>query len=525
MVRARNGWDSIFQELKDLVRPDTADFGGGGINAADARRRIYDGTAPWALEQLAAGLHSYNTSPVDRWFSIGVAGRPLDSLPFDAKGWLQTVADLIYAQYCNPYAGFNSSLHENYLDLGGLGTSVLYQWFDTAKGALMFRPYPLADIWVREDSAGRVDTVHRLIKWTVRQVKQEFGYLPERLSKMDDCDMVKVVHSVCPREDYEPGSRHKLLRRYSSCYVCLDTEEFLDEGGYRYMPYHVPRWSKLAGELYGRSPALSVFPEIRMVNAMSKTMIVAAQKMVDPALQIEDDGFLLPLKTSPGSYNFRRPGAEPIVPMPTAQRIDVGVDMIEQRREVIRRGFYVDWLVRPTKKERQTAQEIMDDRNQMLSMMGPVVGRIQGELLGPMISLSYNSLAEHGILPPMPNSLQEAELEPIYISPAAKAQSTVRGQGIQSYVGQLTQLLPVLPGLMDSINEDGLNAELQDLTDVPHRVLNDPKTTQAKRAAREKQTQMAQATQVAPAAAKAAKDLAQAKQMGGGLQQLQQELS
>jgi hypothetical protein len=247
---------------------------------------------------------------------------------------------------------------------------------------------------------------------------------------------------------------------------------------------------------------------------MSKTLIVAAQKMVDPPLQVPDDGFLLPLRTFPGGINFRRPGAEEIVPMPTAQRIDVGIEMIEQRRESIRRGFYVDWLVRPTKKERQTAQEIMDDRNQMLSMMAPIVGRMQSELLGQMIRLSFALLARHGELPEPPASMAGAELDIVYLSPAAKAQSTVRGQGIQSYIGQVVQLLPVLPGLADSINEDGLNSELQDLTDVPRRVLLSPEETQAKRDAREKQQQMAQVADAAPKVGAAAKDLAQAQSMG-----------
>lgn len=514
MARDRSMWDAIWQEIKDLVRPDTSDFAGASGRAGDARRKIYDGTAPWALEQLSAGLHSYLTSPVDRWFSIGVAGTAYDQLDFESKAWLEAVSDTIYAHYSNPFASFNPSLHETYLDLGGFGTSTIYQWIDPGTQALMFRSYPLADCWIAEDSAGHVDTQHRQIKWTVRQVRQEFGDLPPKLSKFKEDDTVTVIHAVFPRGDHQPGRRGAKNKPFASAYFCKDTEEMLHEGGYDDFPYHTPRWSKLAGEVYGRSPALSVFPEIRMVNAMSKTMIVAAQKLVDPPLQVPDDGFLLPIRQTPGGLNFHRPGTDEIKPILSGGRVEIGIDMIEQRRDTIRRGFYVDWLVRPTKKERQTAQEIMDDRNQMLSMMGPIVGRLQAELLGPIVRLSYQLLARRGLLPPMPGSLDGAELDIVYISPAAKAQSTVRGQGVQSYIAQITQLLPVLPNLVDSINEDGLNAELADLTDVPRRVLNDPATVAAKRKQREEQQMMAQATETAPAAAKAAKDLASAQKDG-----------
>jgi hypothetical protein len=236
--------------------------------------------------------------------------------------------------------------------------------------------------------------------------------------------------------------------------------------------------------------------------------------MVDPALMVEDDGYMLPIRTAPGSLNFKRPGSEEVKPMPTAQRIDIGIEMIEQRREMIRRGFYVDWLVRPTKRERQTAQEIMDDRNQMLSMLGPIVGRLQGELLGPMVALSYNLLLRAGAFPPPPPSIDGAQLEPIYVSPAAKAQMLTRGQGLMSYLSQVTQLLPVMPNLIHSIDEDALNAEMQDMTDAPRRILRDPAEAKALREQAQQAQQMQQMAEQAPNVAGAAKDLAQAKALG-----------
>jgi hypothetical protein len=510
LQRKRDLHDAAYQEIKDLVRPDTSDFNAAHTRPADSRRRIFDGTAPWALDQLASGLHSHLSSPVDLWFSLGVIGVPFSQLPFEAKAWLEETTETIYSHYSSPLASFNSIMHECYLDVGAFGTSVIYQDFDREDRSLNFRAYALGDCWIDENSKGQVDTIHRSQKFTVRQVEQEFGSLTEKLQKMKPSDTVTVIHEVRPRKDRDRAKRNPTNKPWASTYVCKDTSETLSESGYDWMPYHVARWAKLAGEIYGRSPALSVLPEIRMVNQMSKTMITAAQKMVDPALMVEDDGYMLPVRTAPGSLNFRRPGAEPIMPMPTAQRIDVGIEMVEQRREMIRRGFYVDWLVRQTKRERQTAQEIMDDRNQMLSMLGPIVGRLQGELLGPLVALSYNLLRRAGQITPPPPILEGAPLEPVYISPAAKAQTLVRGQGMMAYISQITQLMPVLPGLIHSIDEDALNAELQDLTDAPRRILLPPEETARRREAAEQQQQALMMAEQAPNVAKATKDFAQA---------------
>ncbi len=518
MERVRSEFNILFQELKELVRPDTTDFCGGSSRAQSARRKIFDGTASWSAEQLSSGLHSYNSSPVDRWFALTVAGQPYDSLDYDSRLWLEETSEILYAHYCDPVASLNPALHEAYLDIAVFGTAVIYQWYDVASRRLMFRSFPLADCWVDEAADGTVNRVHRRVKWTVEQVEKEFGSLPPKLAKIKaekrSEEEVTVFHCVYQNDDFNPYSRKASNRRFKSCYYCKETEEMLSEGGYDWMPYHSPRWTKLAGEKYGRSPALSVLPDIRMANAMSKTVIIAAQKMVDPALQVPDDGFLLPIRQNPGGLNFRRQGQEPIIPMPTAQRIDVGVDMIEQRRDSIRRGFYVDWLVRPTKKERQTAQEINDDRNQMLSMMGPIVGRLQAELLGPMVRLSYALLDRHGDLRKPPGSLMGTRMDIAYLSPAARAQSSTRGQGINMFVDRIIQLQPVMPSLTDGIDEDGLLAELGDYMDVPRRILASPQMVAQRRQQRAEQQQAQQMIEAAPAAASAAKDFATAQEKG-----------
>jgi hypothetical protein len=105
-------------------------------------------------------------------------------------------------------------------------------------------------------------------------------------------------------------------------------------------------------------------------------------------------------------------------------------------------------------------------------------------------------------------------LEPIYVSPAAKAQTLTRGQGLMAYLSQVTQLLPVMPNLIHSIDEDKLNAEMQDMTDAPRRILRDPEEAKALREQAQQMQQAQMMAEQAPNVAGAAKDLALAKQAG-----------
>ena len=58
MKTIRNQWDALWQDLKDYVRPSTVDFTATTERGESQVDKIYDGTALWALEQLAAGLNS-----------------------------------------------------------------------------------------------------------------------------------------------------------------------------------------------------------------------------------------------------------------------------------------------------------------------------------------------------------------------------------------------------------------------------------------------------------------------------------
>ena len=51
---------------------------------------------------------------------------------------------------------------------------------------------------------------------------------------------------------------------------------------------------------------MTVLPDIKMLNQMSKTIIRAAEKVVDPPIIIADDGVTLPVNQKAGGHTFAR---------------------------------------------------------------------------------------------------------------------------------------------------------------------------------------------------------------------------
>lgn len=511
----RSTWLDHLSAVQELVMPDSSSFSDARRpRGARNRQQIFDGTAPWALEMFAAGLHSYLTSPIERWFNLSPIGEPWHRLSRESTVWLEYVSDTIYHYYSLPQANLNSALHETYLSLGSFGAAPLYQ-YTRSDGFLAFRAFNLADTFFDENHEDRVDVVFRKLPVTTRKLVQMF---PDHADHKDikhakDMETWEVIHAVLPRKDRNPkGMNTRTNKPFAEYYFCPDLPMILEEGGYDDFPYHVPRWTKLAGETMGRSPAMAVLPDIRMVNQMSKEIIYAAQLANMPPLVFDEDSMLLPVKTvTPKSIMFKQQGSEMPQPLNSGNQPQLALEDLDQRREAIRQAFFVDFLLRPKKKERQTTLEIQDDRAEMLRQMAPMLGRVQDELLGDMIRRSFRVLARSGALPDPPAELENKPLEIVYTSPAAKAQYGTKATAISQFLQDLAQIAQFDPEAVQALDSEALLQELAKLRDVTRRVLKDPKKLQEEREAQQQAQQAQMMMEGGPAMGRTIKDIAQAR--------------
>lgn len=516
----RYNWNSHWQDIRELVRTTTSDFNRQGTQGDRRTENIFDATAPWALEQLAAHLNASMTSDTDRWMNIGLDDIGLNDLNEEQLRWCEHVADEMFKEFAKPDVNLAAAKSEMYLDVGGFGTGVIFEDWNWDKQCINFRAFPLADCFVLEGADGKINTMHRESRMSKRQVLEEFSRpddtIPQKLNEAKDDEEVKytVIQCVYPRRGIKTGYAAR-KKPFASVWVILEFTEVLRESGFDEFPYLVPRWSKLAGEPYGRSPAMVCLPAIKMVNTMKKVTIKAAQKLVDPPLIVPDDGFMMPIKTSPGSLIFKTAGQEDTIhPLETKGRPDIGLEMMTEEREQILKAFYVDWIIRQKKKERQTATEVHDDRNEMLRQMGSILGRIMTEFTSPLIIRTFNLLNAAGRFRPAPASMHGRKLKIFYVSPAAKAQEGSKAVNIQAFTQDITVMAQAAPEVMDAIDTDVYAQEMAKYRDVSRKIIRSPEAIATLRANRAKQQQMAQMAATGRDTAAAIKDLSIAQQNG-----------
>jgi hypothetical protein len=503
----RQNWETHWQEVADFMQPRKADVTKTRSKGDKRTERIFDSSPLQAVELLAASLHGMLTNPSTPWFSLRYKDQVLDQ-DDEAKLWLEGVTETMYTAFNR--SNFQQEIFELYHDLITFGTAAMFIEEDQSD-LLKFSTRHINEIYITENDKGRIDTVYRKFKITLRAAAQQFGtFLSEEAKtkvEKDPFDDIEILHAVYPRIEFDPTKKDKENMEFESVYLEYKNGNELSVGGFVEFPFVVPRYLKASHEIYGRSPAMTALPDVKMLNEMSKTTIKAAQKQVDPPLLVPDDGFLLPVRTVPGGLNFYRSGTrDRIEPLNIGANNPLGLNMEEQRRTAIRNVFYVDQLLLQQGPQ-MTTTEVIQRNEEKMRLLGPVLGRLQSELLKPMIDRCFAILLRNNQFAQAPEFLSGQDIEIEYVSPLAKAQKSTELSSITRAIEILGSLSNVAP-VFDYINFDALVKHVADLVGVPQKVLKLQSQVNAEREqAAQQQEQMAQMQQLQQVA-KAGGDIA-----------------
>ena len=504
----RSNWESHWQEVSDYMLPRKAEITKERARGDKRHTQIYDATAIHALELLAASLHGMLTSSANKWFSLRFKETELNNID-EAKEWLENATSRMYDAIAK--SNFQQEIFECYFDLIAFGTACLMIEEDQ-EDTLLFSARHIKELYIQENKKGLVDTVYRKFKMPAQAVVDKFGI--ENVSKdvinifkKTPFDDIVLVHVARPRSDFDPQKKDKPNMPVQSIYMEFETGHIISIGGFQEMPYVVPRYLKASTEQYGRSPGMNALPDVKVLNKMVENSLKAAAKQIDPPLLVPDDGMLAPIRMSPGSINFFRSGSrERIEPLQINANTNVSLNNENQRRDAIAKMFHVDQLL-ITENRNMTATEVLQRNEEKMRILGPVLGRLQSELLSPLIIRVFNMMLRQGLFMQAPDILSQQELNIEYVSPMALAQ---RSQELQSLMrgleifGSLSQTMPV----MDYIDDNGMVKQIIDILGIPATVIKSDQEVeqlraeraQAEQAAMQQQQEMAQAQMVKDAA-------------------------
>ncbi|RYF94780.1 MAG: phage head-tail adapter protein [Caulobacteraceae bacterium] len=531
MEAERAPLDAVCQEVAEHVLTRHGDFTTRQTGEAAWRaRKVFDSTAPLALDKFAAAIESMLTPRTSRWHELAmrdwrdVRDRPA-ALPEAVRAWLGQVNETLFSARYAAGANFAAQAHETYVGLGAFGNGALF--VDEAEGGgLRYRSIPFAETWFAENFQGQVDTVHRKFELTARQWLQRFGEeTPDsirRAAEQEPHRRFELIHCVGPRQDADWSRRDWRGMAFASWYVSFEGRKLLKEQGYRTLRYAVARYVTAPREVYGRGPAMAALADIKTINAQQRTLLRTGQMIAEPPLLLSDEGGLSAFKLGPGTINrgaLSHDGTELVRPLQVGANMPISLEMISHTRESINQAFLVTLFQILVETPQMTATEAMLRAQEKGALLAPVMGRLQSELLGPLVQAELDILAGAGALPDMPpelDALENVVADIDYTSPLARAQKSDEGLAILRLLEDAAAVGQFDPSAAKMIKGPETLRRLAEIRGAPAGLLRSPEDMEALAGQDAAMAQLQAMLGAAGQAAGAAKDAAAAGLLEGG---------
>ena len=508
----RGNWEDLWQRCADFCLPSNNNI--TTIASKGERRGInrYVDVGIRSNEILAGRLFSYLTPPNQIWFKLNSSDEGLakDASVMDYFGKVnQQLRDTITS------SNFILQIHELFMALGTFGTVCMFTDPASTKG-IDFHNFHIKNIYIRANSKGKVDTVFRKISYTIRQAIQEFGEKnihPEMLKQYKEGksngEKFDFFHACFPRKDRQYGKIDAENKPFASVYIDVKHKHCVSEGGYDTFPYHVARFMKDTDEDYGRSPAMQCMCSLDTGNVMKKDILKAGEQIVNPQWLLPDNGAVSKITSKGGGIIYWNSSNAANKPerLQSNGELGIGLEMISEEYDSVKMAFYNDLFNMLSDKKNMTATEVLERVNEKLVLFNPVVGRIQDELLKPLIGTAYDVLSRRDELPPVPAILQENN--DYEISFTGKISLAIEQLEVMALIETMNFFMPlseVKPDMLDNFNFDDIVRGVSKRNNVPIEWMNAADKVEKIRAARAEQqaqqAQLDQGTQMADAASK-----------------------
>lgn len=281
METDRSVFEQHWQEIAERILPRSAEFKGTRQKGGKRTEKAIDATGALALQKFGAAIESVITPRTQKWHTLSNERFANDE---EVQRYFQEVRDILFRLRYAPWANFASQSHEHYISSGAFGTGCTFVDNVIGKGP-RYCTYHLREIYFTENFQGMIDVVHRKYCMTARQAIQQFGEdnLPQQVrttAKSDPSKQFNFLHRVEPNDKRDMSRQDKEGMPFRSVHICMEGSKIVQEGGYWSQPYAISRYYTAPGEVYGRSPAMVVLPDIKLLNEINRAIIEGAQMAV-----------------------------------------------------------------------------------------------------------------------------------------------------------------------------------------------------------------------------------------------------
>jgi hypothetical protein len=252
---------------------------------------------------------------------------------------------------------------------------------------------------------------------------------------------------------------------------------------------------------------MEVIGDVKALQVMQKRKAQAVEKMVNPPMVAPASMRNSKASLLPGDITYvdGNGGTDQFRP---AFAVNFDVNGIRQEilehQQRIRRGLYEDlFLMLAMAGQRQpvTAEEIRAKQEEKMLILGPVLERLDNELLNNLIDRVLDIMWKRGRMPPPPQIMEGRQIKVEYISVLAQAQRMSGIAAIERLIGFVGNISAGKQEALDKIDTDEAIDRYADMLGVdPRVVVGDDMVAALRKKRAELMAQQAQAQAVAAGA-------------------------
>lgn len=462
-------WEAIYQECYDYALPMKE----GVFESAPGEERIefiYDETAVVGVQEFASSLQNGLCPDGMKWTHL----RAGSAVPLEERNSvnaaLESVTDAVFEEI--NASNFAMEIVEAFFDLA-VGTASIAVNEGDYSAAIQNNTIPISQLVIDKGPDDRIDMNGRQRKIEISHIGLTWprGQLTGELPKMlaDNPAQEVLVREATYRDWSEDIATYRYVVWAPKQKAVIFEETYRGEGS---NPIITFRWTKLAGEVWGRGVLFNALPAIRTCNLTVQLILENAEMALGGMYQADDDGVVNPdnITVEPGTIVTIAPGSQGIRPIESAADFNVSQLVLGDMRQNIKRALYNEMLGDPNRSPK-SATEVATRMSHLARQIGSSYGRLRSELIEPYLQRVIYLLRKRGIIE-LP-TLNRRVIQPVPANPFAMAQKLEEVQDIDRFLALVQgRFGPEVMNLY--VNGEAIVPMIAEKMRIPGRVIRSP---------------------------------------------------
>lgn len=445
----RSGWTQHEQDMRDYALPFRGALQKGETAGSKRTNKLYDSTAVSAAHRGSGKLQRGLTPDFQQWFGL-VPG------PFITdEGQRQQAGKLLQdwtkiAWHAINQGGFSVAAGEMYQDLyAGTGAMMILKG-DGPEQLIDFISVPSEMIDIEEDGRGRVKRWMYEEEIALEDIASRWprATLPAAtLKQLKEKPEDKVTLTIaCSRKEGkgEKGFDYQVCLQKPAAEIWHETT--------RTPIFITPRFFKLPGETRGRGPLSLAMPHIKSLNKGVELQLKAAAFAVLGSWMVSDDGAYNPATSvlvPGGRIKVKSTGGvrgASMVDLGLPKQFDVASIVNNEIRAQIKE-MLLDEQLPPEEGAVRSPTEIIARLKRLTADIQSAFGRLQAEIVIPIVQRTLDILDQWDLLPEMPQ-IDQMFIKLQVMSPLADSQALEEAEKATRWISIAMEILGEMSDLV-----------------------------------------------------------------------------